>query len=258
METLFKDIRYGFRSLLKRPGFTALAVITLALGIGANTAIFSVVNSVLLRPLPYPDSDRLVAIWSSPASARNRWTSAYADYADWKAEAHTLENLAVYNNDRTTLSRAEGPTPLFGLVTSFDLFPLLGVEPEFGRTFTAEEDRIGAAPVVVLSHDAWARRFNSDRKVIGSTTTLGDRNVTVIGVMPPGFKFPVDRAQVDYYMPLTPAAAEKVSRRSDMFRNRGAGAVRSYRHRGAPGPCLSKHKCEPHRLDKSTARRSGW
>jgi predicted permease len=217
MVSLLPDLRYGVRMLLKQKMFTIIAMLSLAMGIGANTAIFSVVDSALIRPLPYPDAERLVAIWSSPGGARNKWTSAYPDYADWRNETHAFERVAAYNNDRTTLRNSQGSILLSGVVASADLFPLLGAQPQVGRAFSVAEDQPAAAPVVVLSYETWQRHFQADPNIVGSGILLGDRNVTVIGVMPPGFKFPANRAQVDYYLPLTPAVAEKAGRRSDMF-----------------------------------------
>ena len=217
MNSLLQDLRYGARMLLKHRLFTIVATLSLALGIGANTAIFSVVDSTLIRPLPYPDAERLVVIWSSPGGAQNKWTSAYPDYADWRRGTQSFERMAAYNNDRTTLRISQGAALLSGLVASADLFPLLGVQPQLGRAFSAAEDQPGAAPVVVLSYETWQRRFQADPNIVGSGIILGDRNVTLVGVMPPGFKFPANRAQVEYYLPLAPAVAEKAGRRSDMF-----------------------------------------
>ena len=216
-DALIQDFRFGLRILIKQPGFAFIAVATLALGIGANTAIFSVVNTVLLSPLPYRDSDRLVAVWSSPQGARNRWTSAYPDFLDWKSSAESFEQMAVYNADRTILRTSDRLIPLVGTVASADLFPLLGVQPELGRVFSMDDDTIGAEAVAMLSHETWESHFHSDAGILGSTISLGDRSMTVIGVMPPGFKFPVDRAQVDYYLPVLLAAKDKISHRSDMF-----------------------------------------
>src|SRR5262245_33031513 len=126
MISLLPDLRYGLRMLLRQKIFAFVAVLSLALGIGANTAIYSVIDSMLIQPLPYPNADRLVAIWSSPGNARNKWTSAYPDYTDWKDETHAFERVAAYNNDRTTLHRNQISMLLRGVVVSSDLFPLLG------------------------------------------------------------------------------------------------------------------------------------
>jgi len=136
MPSFLPDLRYCVRMLLKHKMFTIVAMLSLAMGIGANTAIFSVVDSALIRPLPYPDAERLVAIWSSPGGARNKWTSAYPDYSDWRNETHTFERVAAYNNDRTTLRNSQGSILLSGVVASADLFPLLGAQPQVGRAFS--------------------------------------------------------------------------------------------------------------------------
>src|SRR5262245_33192090 len=168
MLSLLLDLRYGSRMLLKRKMFTIVAMLSLALGIGANTAIFSVVDSALIRPLPYPDAERLVTIWSSPGGARNKWTSAYPDYADWRNETHSFERMAAYNNNRTTLRNSQGSILLSGVVASADLFPLLGAQPQLGRAFSAVEDQPAAASVVVLSYETWQRHFQADPNIVGS------------------------------------------------------------------------------------------
>jgi putative ABC transport system permease protein len=217
MEALWQDVRLGFRSLRRRPAVALTAVLALAVGIGANSATFSVVNAVLLSRLPFADSEALVAVWSRPVGTQERQTSAYPDYVDWKAETRAFERIAVYNADSTVLRDAGEPTPLVGSLVSADLFPLLGVQPELGRTFTEEEDRPGAPPVVVLGHAAWETYFHADPAVVGTSISLGNKAVTVVGVMPPEFKFPVNRAKIDYYMPTAPAAARQVAHRSDQF-----------------------------------------
>ena len=216
-DAIIQDFRFGLRVLLKQPGFTFIAVVTLALGIGANTAIFSVVNMVLLSPLPYADSNRLVAVWSSPQGARNRWTSAYPDFLDWKNNTQSFEHMAVYNADRSILRKSENLIPLVGTVASADLFRVLGVQPSIGHGFAQAEDDVNAGADIVLSHEIWESQFQTDPNLIGSSISLGDRSVTVIGVMPAGFKFPADRAKVDYYLPVALSSREKLPHRSDMF-----------------------------------------
>src|SRR5215470_1243868 len=216
MRTTWQDLRFGARRLKHRPGTTLVCVLTLALGIGANTAMFSVVNTVLIQPLPYASPQNLVAVWSSPEGARERWTSAYPDYVDWN-NSGVFERMAVYNTDRTILKESGTPIQLLGTAASADLFPLLGVDPELGRTFSHEEDQIGGAPVIVLSHEAWEHHFGSNKNAIGTSAVIGDRSVTIIGVMPRGFKFPATRSQVDYYLPIVPIAGDKTKQRSDMF-----------------------------------------
>jgi len=150
METVLRDMRYGVRSLLKRPGFATIAVITLALGIGANTAIFSVVNAVLLRPLPYAEAERLFVPWGSRGNTQNHTNVSYPDFADWQAQTKTLEHVAAYNSSGTLL-REGGAEPelIVGAVVSADLFPLLKIAPILGRPFTRADDQPNASPVIV-------------------------------------------------------------------------------------------------------------
>ena len=193
METLVKDIRYGFRSLLKRPGFTLIALITLALGIGANTAIFSVVNGVLWRPLPYPSPQQLVMVWEdhrARGGPAQEWLSP-SDFDDWRDQNTVFSRLAALNDWAPTLTGRDEPEPLSGATVSHDMFSLLGVEPAMGRSFLPEEDRPGAPNVVVLSNELWKQRFSADQSIVGKSISLNEENYLVIGVMPAGFNFPV-------------------------------------------------------------------
>ncbi len=205
MQSLFQDLRYGARMLLKKPGFTVVAVITIALGIGANTAIFSVVNAVLLRPLPFEDPARLVMVWENHqgrGGPEREWLSP-ADFEDWRAQNGVFTNLAAMNNWGPTLTGSAEPEPLVGASVSHDMFALLRREPSIGRSFLAEEDQRGAPNVVVLSNELWQRRFGSDRGIIGKAISLDGANVTVVGVMPAGFKFPVI-PNTELWRPLRP------------------------------------------------------
>jgi putative ABC transport system permease protein len=188
METLWQDLRYGARMLLKQPGFSLIAVLTLALGIGANTAIFSVVNAVLLRPLPYDEADRLVFL-----TERNPWnedmTLSYPDFADWRAQNHVFEYIGVHNSADYNLTGSGEPERLRAGRASADLFSALRVRAALGRLFTNEEDKPGAPSVVVLSHGLWQRRFGGDPNIISQTLTLDGRPYTVVGVLPPDFRF---------------------------------------------------------------------
>ena len=215
METLFKDIRYGFRCLLKRPGFTAVAVLTLALGIGANTAIFSVVNAVLLRPLPYPEADRLMMPWGRKGETLHSTVVSYPDFADWQAQTKTLENVAAYNAAGTLLREGDAePELISGAIVSADLFPLLKVTPVFGRPFTRAEDQPNVPPVIVLGYNLWQRRFNSDPNIIGRQIRIGNTSVSVVGVLPEGFRFPAQATKTEFLRPLAPAIGERTQRRS--------------------------------------------
>src|SRR4029079_13765727 len=169
---LGQDLRYGFRTLLKNPGFTAIAVIALALGIGANSAIFSVVNTVLLRPLPYQDSDRLVMVWEDATThGYPRDTPAAANFVDWRDQNQVFEGMAAIADTSFNLTGAGDPERLEGRRVSASLFPLLGVEPQLGRVFTAAEDQPGAQRVVLLSYPLWQRRFGGDPAIVGQSLT---------------------------------------------------------------------------------------
>jgi putative ABC transport system permease protein len=191
VETLIKDIRYGIRSLAKRPGFTAIAVITLALGIGASTAIFSVVDGVLLRPLPYPHAEQIVQLREvSLSGAQMRF--AEPNFLDVRARNRTLEAVAQYGGDLTTVTGASEPVRALTLAVSADFFNVLGTKPVVGRTFLPEVSKPGGAPVAVVSYGFWQRLLGGRSDLAGTTLRLMDQNVTVVGVMPAGFAFPQD------------------------------------------------------------------
>ncbi|HEV8483087.1 MAG TPA: ABC transporter permease [Blastocatellia bacterium] len=187
----WQDLRYGARSLRKNPGFTAVAVITLALGIGANTAIFSVVNSVLLRPLPYPDPDRLVMVCGiSLQAAQDKIPLCEADFLDWKSQNHVFESLAAFSTNRFNYTGGETPEQIEGAWVTADFFSTIGVQPAMGRGFLPEEDLPKTPQTVVISDGFWRRHLGSNPNVIDQQITLNARAFTIIGVMPPGFLFP--------------------------------------------------------------------
>jgi putative ABC transport system permease protein len=187
MESLMQDLRFAARMLVKNPGFTLIAVLTLALGIGANTAIFSVVNTVLLRPLPYRDSEQLVAIWEVQGKA-NQIMFSPAEFLDYQTENHSFTEMAAYRLTSSSLTAEGEPEQLDALIVSANFFSLLGVPAAHGRIFQPEDGRAGAARVAVISHDFWQKRFGGDPNVIGRPLTLSGEPVTLIGVMPPGFQ----------------------------------------------------------------------
>jgi putative ABC transport system permease protein len=189
MQTLWQDLRFGARMLLKQPGFTLIAVLTLALGIGANTAIFSVVNAVLLRALPYEESEHLVFL-SERAPRMDGVSIAWPNYLDWRDRNYVFEQIGVYNRDSYNLTESGEPERLLAGQVTAELFAALRVNAALGRVFTNDEDKPGAAPVVVLSHGVWQRRFGGDPGVVNKTIKLNDQSYTVIGVTPPGFQFP--------------------------------------------------------------------
>ena len=188
MGTLLQDLRYAVRMLVKSPGFTAIAVLTLALGIGANTALFSVVNGVLLSPLPYPQPGSLVALYSRTANFQESSIS-YPNFLDWQRENNSFEQLAAYREDSFNMTGAGEPERLRTEMVSADFFSILGVQPSIGRTFAVQDDHPGAAPVVVLSDGFWHRRFGASRKVLGQSISLNGTPYTVIGVLPANFYF---------------------------------------------------------------------
>ena len=202
METLWRDLRYGFRMLAKKPGFTVVAAVTLALGIGANTAIFSVVNAVLLRPLPYREPGRLVEIWeTNPIKAWTDAPAAPANFYDWEQQNDVFEGMANYSTGpgNFALTGKDEPERLRGQAISGNLFSVLGVEASLGRTFLPEETWKGKDEVVILSHGLWKRRFGEDPNLIGQMISLRGKNYTVVGVMPDGFYFPTK--EVDLWVP---------------------------------------------------------
>src|SRR5215470_5621178 len=204
---LWQDLRYGARRLLKQPGFTLIAVLTLALGIGANTAIFSVVNTVLLQPLPFQEPGRLARIWRASAEDE-RGACSYPDFADLRARQTVFERMAAWRGGDYTLTGKGEPVNLRGVVVTADLFPLLGAAPQLGRNFTTAEDQAGHR-AVILSHSLWLQRFNADPNVLGQSISINSRSYDVVGVMPAGFAFPVQNAAVDLWLSLaTVAVAE--------------------------------------------------
>ncbi len=195
IDTFIQDVKYGLTILKRNPGFTFVAVLTLALSIGAITAIFSVVNAVLLRSLPYRDPDRLVIF-----QAQDR------DFLRWRDQAKAFESMAAYGGGTAILTGSGEPEQLVVGTVSADLFVTLGVSPALGRVFTPAEDTVAGEPVVILSNSLWQRRFGSDPQVIGRTLTIRDQSRTVIGIMPPGFRFPGDS---DLWLPLALNVNEK-------------------------------------------------
>lgn len=203
MNTLIQDIRFAIRLLFKNRGFTAVALITLAAGIGANTAIFSLVNAVLLRQLPFQKPDRLVWIWSSRTD-RDKSTFALPDFIDYREQNRTLEQISGFATWSANLLNAGEPERLFGVRSSANIFQLLGVNAEVGRTLLKEDDDPGNPRVVVLSHGFWIRRFGMNRDIAGKALTLSDDTYIVAGVLPPTFAFP--GMEADIVVPLLPDA----------------------------------------------------
>jgi putative ABC transport system permease protein len=196
---LAQDVRYGIRTLRRSPGFTAVAIMTLALGIGANSAIFSFVDGAMLRPLPYPDADRIVQVWEKPPRGLRNVISAL-NYLDWKSSSTVFDSLAAATGSPMTLSGEGEPVVLRAARVSASYFDIYQIAPAIGRTFAVDEDRPGKEHVVVLSHRVWASRFGGDAALVGRTITLDGQPYTVIGVMPQGSAF--DRGFNELWRPL--------------------------------------------------------
>ncbi|MGI9165353.1 MAG: ABC transporter permease, partial [Pyrinomonadaceae bacterium] len=215
MDSLLRDLRFSARSLLKRPTLTIMAVITLAIGIGANSAIFSVVNALLIKPLPFPDLERIVAIWETqPSRGVVRNEASMANYLDWRAQNETFQQMALYRWWSTNLTGLETPERIQGFLVTGDFLDVLGVKPALGRGFAADEDQPGKDAVVILDHGLWQRRFGADPGIVNKTITLNGVTRTVIGVMPQGFNYP-SGAEVLAPLPITPELAR--SRQSHSY-----------------------------------------
>ena len=221
MNTLLQDLRYGLRMLRRRPGFTIVAVITLALGIGANTAIFSVVDAVLLRPLPYPQAERLVFLWSTmigqgvPTSG-----SAMPDYREWRDRSDAFDGLGgFYYGDFNLSSGGSEPERVQGAYVTSNLFDVLRVSPALGRSFTPAEDQYGRHHVALLSHGLWQRRFGGDPAVIGREIKIGGVDYTVAGVMPKGLPFFDNLPEVELWTPIAFAPGDSFDTRNNHFVN---------------------------------------
>jgi len=223
MNTLFQDIRYGFRMLRKYPGFSLVALLTLALGIGINTAIFSVVNAIVFRPLPYTSPDHLVGIWTRDIKRPgSQLPAALPNVRDWQAQAHSFSGITAYSFNRFHVSGKEGPDETRGTFVTPNFFQVMGVNPALGRTIEQADDR---ERVVVLSDVLWRRRFNADKNVLGKTIDLNAETFTIIGVMPPSFRFPTP--DIELWSSFAPIyALGKNSEVGDWINDRG---LRGYR-----------------------------
>jgi putative ABC transport system permease protein len=235
---LWQDLRFGARMLLKQPGFTLIAVLTLALGIGANTAIFSVVNAVLLEALPYRDADRLVTVWEkSQAKARN--VINLGNFFDWKTQSQSFEDMAAFADTRTNLIGDGEPLEVPMQLCTDNLFSVLGVQPVLGRTFMPDHGKSGQDDVVVLSYGLWQRRFGGDPQVIGRKLMLNNGENTVIGVLPPDFKWHM----IGYSLTNQPAELWKpwiITEQLKQRRGRSASAVARLK----PGVSLAQARAE--------------
>src|SRR5688500_11939971 len=197
MSTLVADIRHALRSLFKNRGFATVALLTITLGVGANTAVFSVVNAVLLQPLPYADADRLVAIHETARRATvERRSPSYPNFLDWQREARTLDSMAANGGARFTMVVGDTPERLGGELVSWNYFDVLGVRPAIGRTFTPQDDARGASPAIVLSDGLWERAFNRDPGALGRSVRVDEELAIIVGVMPPSVTGLSDTSQL--------------------------------------------------------------
>ena len=219
MQTLFQDLRYAIRMMARNRAFTAVAVLVLALGIGANSVIFSVVNAVLLRSLPFPDPDRIVIVFESNLQRHSQEAVAAANFLDWRDRNQVFESLATYREESFSLTGADRPESVSGLVTTAALFPVLGVKPMLGRVFQTDEESLGSARVALISQSLWERRFAADPNIIGQKLTANSEPLTIIGVMPAQFRF----ADSDLWIPPRQVVSEHVlSPTVNMSTNRGS------------------------------------
>ena len=217
MDALRQDLRLAIRRLRRSPGFTAAAVLTLALGIGANSAFFSLADAALLRPLPYPPADRLVMLWECQAAAgKERERASAANFLDWRRESHAFAEMTAWAAWGLALTGGGEPEELPSVRASANLFRTLGVSPALGRGFLPEEETPGRDRVVVLSHGFWFGRLGGDPKALGRTLTLDGVPHEIVGVMPEGFRFP-DDASVALWNPLAFDASELITRAERRF-----------------------------------------
>ena len=238
MNTLFQDLRYGLRTLANSRGFTAVAVLTLALGIGANTALFSVINGVLLNPLRYADPDRLISIYARNAQGQN-WSISYPNFLDWVRDNHSFSGLAAWRSEDFNLTGIGESERSPANMISANFFDLLGVRPVFGRTFLPEEDQVGAKPVALISSGLWKRKFGSSPEALGKTLTLNGTPYVIVGVIPSDFDFDANNFQqpADVFVPIG-------QWNDPLFRDRKAGMGMDAVGRLRPGVTFAQAKSD--------------
>jgi len=231
MGTLLSNLRYAFRQMSKTPGLALLAIVTLALGVGANTAIFTVIESVLLRPLPYANSNRLIFV--GPAGDKpNFGATSWLNYSDIRAQSKLLQDAAGYSGDISVMENQAGSESVVAPRVTTNLFSMLGVKALLGRTFTDEEGLVGGPSVVLLSERVWRESFHGDAGVLGQVVKVGGQPHIVVGVMPSGFRFPEEEGsdvQKGVWLPLQPTATMQKDRGYNFFKivgERGGGAAR--------------------------------
>src|SRR5215216_1811719 len=212
MDTLIKDLRYGVRSFLKRPGFLVIAISTLALGIGATTAMFTVVNAILLRPLQFPEPERIVLFYGiNPRYGTTKGNMSVPDVADWQNQSQSFEHIAAYFTGGLFLSTGDETERVRAASVSLEFFPLLKINPISGRTFQPQDMQQGAEAAVVISHTLWQRRFGGTADVVNRKITLNGAPATIVGIMPAGFTYPGD-CEIWAPLPLSPATQARDNR----------------------------------------------
>src|SRR5882762_3028123 len=207
MDSFLKDIRYGIRGLAKRPVLTIIAIVTLAIGIGANSAIISTINALLLKPLPFPDPERIVALWEKvPSRGVERNEVAVANYLDWNAQSQAFEHLGFYRWWSTNLTGSDSPERVQGFLVTANFLDIVGVKPMLGHGFSAEQNQPGKDGVALLTYSLWQRRFGADPNIVNKTISTNGIARTVIGVMPPDFNYPMG-AEIYAPLAITPELA---------------------------------------------------
>ncbi len=242
MNTLLQDIKYALRMLRRSPGFAAIAILTLALGIGANTAIFSVVDAVLLKPLPYTQPNRIAAVWGTQTKmGENSRAISFPDFRDLQAQNHVFEHIAVYTDDTTSLTGAGEPLHLFAEKVSADMFSILGVQPFLGRAFLSDEDQPGHF-VAMISYRLWQSHFGADPSIVGRAVTFGGRDYTIVGVLPASFAYPFNSDVPDVWKTFSEDATPTGSD-PPMTAERGAHFVAAFA-RLKPGVTFARANAE--------------
>jgi putative ABC transport system permease protein len=244
MKTLLQDFRYAIRMTRKNPGFSFVVVSILALGIGANSAIFSVVNAALLRAVPFQDPDSLVMV-NAIHQTLGKTVASPADFIDWQSRNSVFVQLAAFRNQYYNVTEVDEPERSYGLAVSTSLFPLLNIQPAVGRAFSSEEEKPAANPVVIVSHGLWRRRFGSDPGFVGKVVKLNNKAYTVVGIMPPDFEFPLAAQTVEIWVPLTLSP--------DLLADRGNHNV-SVVARLKPGVTLQQAQAEMEKIASKLAQ----
>jgi predicted permease len=246
LETFLQDVRYGFRMLIKSPGFAIVAVITLALGIGANTAIFSVVNGVLLNPLPFPDANRIVVLFQDKQNFP-KGSISYPNFLDWQADNRSFESMAAYRWTSGDITGVAEPESVHGQRISASFFPILGVNPVLGRNFSADEDRRGANPTVMISEGLWKRKFGSDPNIIGQRIIVAGEGRTIIGVVPSSFKLQLGNFRTaELYVPIGDEKQDAFFLRDSFW---GTNAIARLK----PGVTLEQARADMERVNRGLA-----